>query len=87
MKLEIFSIWGKLAYARFMLKKVWYWVGGWMDGWMDGWKEGKAGLRFAYINQKLFIFQIIRHSFSQPKKSNIVIGNSTRPAGASNFFI
>ena len=25
-----------------------------MDGWKDGWKEGKAGLRIAYSNQKVF---------------------------------
>ena len=24
------------------------------DGWMDGWMNGKAGLRIAYSNQKLF---------------------------------
>jgi hypothetical protein len=30
------------------------WMGGWMDGWMDGWMAGKAGLRIAYSNQKLY---------------------------------
>ena len=31
---------------------------GWMDGqigrWMDGWADGRAGLKIAYSNQKLF---------------------------------
>ena len=29
------------------------WMDGWVDGWMDGSMEVKAGLKFAYINQKL----------------------------------
>ena len=28
-----------------------------MDGWVGGWKDGKAGLRIAYSNQKLYIKQ------------------------------
>ena len=35
------------------------WAGGWMDGreggWMVGWMDGKARLRIAYSNQKIFL--------------------------------
>ena len=26
---------------------------GWKEGWVDGWMDGKAGLRIAYISQKM----------------------------------
>jgi hypothetical protein len=32
-------------------------VPGRVDGWVDGWMEVKAGLRIAYSNQKLFIYE------------------------------
>jgi hypothetical protein len=32
------------------------WMDGWVGGWVGGWVAGKAGLRIAYSNQKLYNF-------------------------------
>ena len=31
-----------------------------MDGWKGGWKDGKAGLRIAYSNKKLYLVVLKR---------------------------
>ena len=50
-----------LAVSPFCAKKYGPgWMNGWVGGWVGGWICGKAGLRIAYSNQKLWFEPIVK---------------------------
>ena len=54
------NIYSKIAVAQFFVQKSMVlcgWMDGWMGGWMDGWVV-RAGLRIAYSNQKVTLYQL-----------------------------